>query len=163
MITGMTNWNWIKVCSGFLLVYPKKPDGFFLGITQVSEPWMLLLLLSVSVWPANFPDLLQVIPGHPDVKFQELLEPHFCRPDPYPLTRPTVSNHWKFNQLPFNRFRAVQASYCRCGAIRSWAVMTFVSYILILISLSICHKESLVVGKCPFSIVEVQFRSMQYM
>ena len=39
VITGMTNYNRIKFGAGFFSrFYPKKPSGFFLGITRVSEP-----------------------------------------------------------------------------------------------------------------------------
>ena len=60
IITSMTNWNWIKFGVGFLLgfqsVLHKRPPCF-LGITRVSEPWILLLLLLLVIEPSSVNEL----------------------------------------------------------------------------------------------------------
>jgi len=69
IITGMTNWNWIKFDAGFCWVFQQvlsqKTRWAFLDITQVSEPqyWCITVYLLILTYVMLFRHLLAYTTG----------------------------------------------------------------------------------------------------
>ena len=112
----MTNWNWIKFDAGFCWVfnkfYPKRPVGFygyFLDITQLSEPWVWYKVLSIASSFAKW-KLMQVCRMQNHLTIGHLIW--------------ASSVHWYLLLVHHlsKRCLSVYIEYCICSVLESGAV-----------------------------------------